>query len=370
VPADQPTVPVIMQYDNPALQAALSAVPIPADAQPAAGSDAEITIYQPSSDTLWEMWEMREALAPPPFLSAASSSGGSLPVGTYYYGVTALTPTGETTVSPVHAYTVAAGGKVTLQWSGPVGATGYRIYRGPDAAHLQLVGSLSHVTSQPSDPGCIWTDGGSSTPSGVSPPTTNTATTPGQWHAAWGGRILHVSQDPGYYRDIQDPLGGFTEQSSWGVTASGLPVVGGLITLADLASGRIDHAIGIMVPEAAKGTFVFPALRTDGVDTSPDAVPEGARFRLPANLDLSALQMPPITRTIAEAAQKYGFIVNDQTGATVGFRAEDPTPLIREGQPNPYLTYFEASINGGYEDPNFLLASFPWSDLELVAPGS
>ena len=80
--------------------------------------------------------------------------------------------------------------------------------------------------------------------------------------------------------------------------------------------------------------------------------------------------MPPITRMIAEAAQKYGFIVNDQTGATVGFRAEDPTPLIREGQPNPYLTYFKASSSGGYEDPNFLLASFPWEDLELVAPGS
>lgn len=104
----------------------------------------------------------------------------------------------------------------------------------------------------------MWTDDGSSTPSAVSPPTTNTATTPGQWHAAWGGRILDVSQGPGYYRDIQDLLGGFTEQSSWGVTASGLPVVGGLITLTDLASGHIDHAIGIMVPEAAKGTFVFP----------------------------------------------------------------------------------------------------------------
>jgi hypothetical protein len=370
VPADQPTVPVIMQYDNPALQAALAAVPIPADAQPAAGSDAEITIYQPSSDTLWEMWEMRQMLAPPPFLSVASSSGGSLPASTYYYAVTALTPTGETTVSPIEADTVATGGKVTLRWTGPVGATGYRIYRGPDAAHLQLVGSLSHVTTQPSDPGCAWTDDGRSTPSAVSPQSTNTATTPGQWHAAWGGRILHVSQDPGYYRDLQSPSGGLTEQSTWGVTASGLPVAGGLITLADLASGQIDHAIAIMVPKAAKGTFVFPALRTDGTDSSPGAVPEGARFRLPATLNLSALQMPPVTRMIAEAAQKYGFIVNDQTGATVGFRAEDPMPLIRQGEPNPYLTYFRASVNGGYEDPNLLLASFPWADLELLAPGS
>ena len=127
VPVDQPTVSVILEYDNPALQAALSAVPIPADAEPAAGSDAEITIYQSSTDTLWEMWEMRQALFPPPFVSGASSSGGSLSAGTYYYAVTALTPTGETTVSPVHAYTVTAGSEVTLQWSGPVGATGYRI---------------------------------------------------------------------------------------------------------------------------------------------------------------------------------------------------------------------------------------------------
>jgi hypothetical protein len=66
------------------------------------------------------------------------------------------------------------------------------------------------------------------------------------------------------------------------------------------------------------------------------------------------------------AAQKYGFIVNDQTRATVGFRAEDPTPLMRQGQPNPYLHYF-SNANGAYIPPNQLLASFPWSSLELVA---
>ena len=39
------------------LQAVLDqGVPIPADAKPAAGSDAHMTIYQPSSDRLWEFW--------------------------------------------------------------------------------------------------------------------------------------------------------------------------------------------------------------------------------------------------------------------------------------------------------------------------
>ena len=41
---------------------------------------------------------------------------------------------------------------------------------------------------------------------------------------------------------------------------------------------------------------------------------------------------------------------------------------MRQGQPNPYKTYFKTSPTGVYEDPNFLLASFPWADLQLVAP--
>ena len=57
--------------------------------------------------------------------------------------------------------------------------------------------------------------------------------------------------------------------------------------------------------------------------------------------------MPTATREIAQAAQTYGLVVDDQTGATVGFRAEDPTPLMRQGQPNPYLKYF-TSANGTY----------------------
>jgi hypothetical protein len=34
-------------------------VPIPSGAQPAAGTDAQMTVYQPSTDTLWEFWRAR-----------------------------------------------------------------------------------------------------------------------------------------------------------------------------------------------------------------------------------------------------------------------------------------------------------------------
>lgn len=55
---DQPRVPVKLDVSwDSALRDALAAgVPIPANAVPAAGSDQHITVYQPSSDTLWETW--------------------------------------------------------------------------------------------------------------------------------------------------------------------------------------------------------------------------------------------------------------------------------------------------------------------------
>jgi len=36
------------------------AVPIPSYAEPADGTDSEMTVYQPSTDTLWEFWEMQK----------------------------------------------------------------------------------------------------------------------------------------------------------------------------------------------------------------------------------------------------------------------------------------------------------------------
>ena len=58
------TVPVqqwnCQNYLDPALQQQWAAVPMPSYAQPAGGSDAEMTIFQPSSDTMWEFWQARK----------------------------------------------------------------------------------------------------------------------------------------------------------------------------------------------------------------------------------------------------------------------------------------------------------------------
>ncbi len=64
VPAGQPTVNVANRSSDPGcntdptLDQMLSAVPVPPGAQPAgpAGGDNDLVIYQPSSDTEWEIW--------------------------------------------------------------------------------------------------------------------------------------------------------------------------------------------------------------------------------------------------------------------------------------------------------------------------
>jgi hypothetical protein len=63
VPASQPLVPVrlVNHRDDPVLTQAWSAVPVPPDAKASPGDDREITIWQPSTDRLWEFWHFARA---------------------------------------------------------------------------------------------------------------------------------------------------------------------------------------------------------------------------------------------------------------------------------------------------------------------
>ncbi len=174
----------------------------------------------------------------------------------------------------------------------------------------------------------------------------------GVWHARWGGVMHNVSSNPGYY----------SNREYWGGSASGLSLLGGLISPAELRSGRIDHALAMAIPHAAAGRFVFPAQRTDGNDHSANAIPEGTRFRLNPRVDVAALHLPRFTAMVALAAQRYGIIVRDQSGA-VSLYVQQPTP----GQPNPY--YGRGGLFDG-QGPSQLLHDFPWRDLEVVRPQS
>jgi hypothetical protein len=170
----------------------------------------------------------------------------------------------------------------------------------------------------------------------------------GVWQARWGGKMTEVSKNLGYYSDPSD----------WGASATSLPLLGGLIRISELRAGRIAHALAFAIPRAAATTFAFPAQRTDGGDHDPTAIPEGTRFRLNPRLDINALDLPRVTRIIALAAQRYGMIVRDQSGA-VAFYAEDPAATRTEPYTGPHGLF-------GGEYPSQLLHDFPWDQLEVV----
>jgi hypothetical protein len=209
-----------------------AAVPIPADAVPAAGSDAELTVYSPSTDQLWEFWI---------------------------------------------------------------------------AVHRA--------------------DG---------------------WHACWGGRIDHVSTSPGFF------TGGF------GASASGLAVAGGMVSLADMRRGSIDHALTLAIVDAAPWNVVsWPAQRSDGSPGSTSLIAEGTRFRLDPSVNVDALALTPVAKMVAKAAQQYGFIVTDKAGA-VSVIAESGAGVQARTGVNPWT-----AIMGSTPD-YLMMRNFPWDKLQAL----
>jgi hypothetical protein len=181
--------------------------------------------------------------------------------------------------------------------------------------------------------------------------------TAGGWSARWGGAMRHVSKDSGVYEPRVWP----GAQDGWGVSASSMSLVGGLITFEDLRKGRINHALALAIPGVRGGVYASPAHRTDGYSPSPLALPEGAHLRLNPALNLASLHLPRITLMIAQAAQQYGIYITDGTGKSgvVQFSAQDPVGM----ETDPYegsTGYFEG------RSPLEILSSFPWSQLELL----
>lgn len=233
----RPNIPTATPY--PPTQEALNAVPVPARAQPAAGLDKHMVIWQPSTDKMWEFWHMEE--------------------------------------------------------------------------------------------------------------------NDGEWSAQAAGAMEHVSQNEGRY----GPEAWSGAQPWWGATGTSLPLVGGLITVEELQHRSINHAIAMAIPEPSPA-YVWPARRSDGANSSSAAIPEGTIFRLPPTLDLRALHLSPPTLAIAEAAQKFGMVVRDETLYNVVLYGEDPT----SGGSDPYPAIYEG------RSPSELLNEFPWGKLEVVAPPS
>jgi hypothetical protein len=221
-------------YTDPNLAAQWSAVPIPSYAVQSKGTDGEMTVYQPSTDTIWEFWQAR---------------------------------------------------KVN-----------------------------------------------------------------GSWQACWGGRLASASASDGSF------------PGHYGTTATGLPFIGGQITPDELQRGEIKHVMGISLVEIEHfNIFSWPARRSDGWNSQriPNRIPEGTRLRLDPNVNVDALPMSRAGKTIAKAAQKYGFVVWDRAGA-ISLRAQNAYTYLAQGQPDPYPPLFQ-------NKPSYsVLDGFPWEKLQFL----
>ena len=69
------------------------------------------------------------------------------------------------------------------------------------------------------------------------------------------------------------------------------------------------------------------------------------------------MDLPPFTRVLAEAAQTYGMVVRDVSGA-VTFYGEDPLPTGSGAFENAFDGLSPAEIAGRY----------PWEYLQLLPP--
>ncbi len=173
----------------------------------------------------------------------------------------------------------------------------------------------------------------------------------GKWQAAWGGILKNASTSAGIMPTVINSSGG---KEYWGATATGLPVIAGTILPKELKAGVIPHALAFAIPYP-KTTFVWPATRSDGSSTSPNAIPEGMRFRFPANIYIDP-NWTPIMRMMVIAVRDYGMILRDKAGAAT-FYAQDWSTYSQ----NPYTPYY-----GGRASWN-IMPQFPWSKLRAVA---
>lgn len=131
-------------------------------------------------------------------------------------------------------------------------------------------------------------------------------------------------------------------------------MAGGLITRADLKRGEINHALAMAIPQSRYAVWSKPAQRSDGGVDAETAIPGGARFRLDPRVDVDKLDVPPFTKMLARAAQRYGIYVRD-TSPSVTFYGEDPASIGSDPWP-------KAIAPSAPE----VLRAFPWKDLQVT----
>lgn len=117
----------------------------------------------------------------------------------------------------------------------------------------------------------------------------------GQW---WADEVAEWDVVRGINRQAAPTVGS--------VCAAGVPMLPHLLRYQEVATGRIDHQIGIVLSDYGSDK-VWPAIGTDG--TIPGGIPAGAVLRLRADFPEPAGH----AGVVARALKRYGAIVVDKS---------------------------------------------------------
>ena len=104
--------------------------------------------------------------------------------------------------------------------------------------------------------------------------------------------------------------------------AAGLPILPGLLSYDEAASGRITHALRFTLP-SARAAFTKPARHCGPSGNTSSSLPSyGMRFRLKKGTDIS--DYTGAARAIAVAMKRYGLMYADQGSAMYVTGSADP----------------------------------------------
>jgi hypothetical protein len=153
--------------------------------------------------------------------------------------------------------------------------------------------------------------------------------------------------------------------------AAGLPVFPGLVRWDEVQAGAINHAIRFTVQQTDQ-TYLWPARHQAGAAANPALPPMGARFRLKAGYNMSALSAQ--AKVILLAMQHYGLIVADNGSNWFFSGTQDPAwpdSLLSELKTVPASQFEAIDESSLMVDPNSAAANTgcgPATDSGAVAP--
>lgn len=124
--------------------------------------------------------------------------------------------------------------------------------------------------------------------------------------------------------------------------AAGLPILPGLVTYDEVASGAINHALRVTANQTQQA-FLWPARHYASSSRNPNLPPMGLRLRLKASVNISSFSR--VDRIILTALKRYGMIV-----------ADNGTSWFISGSPDSRWN----------NDELHALTSIPGSDFEAV----